>query len=453
MIRNEIANLDCIEYMKTLPDRSINCIITSPPYWSQRDYGIEPSVWGGDLLCKHEWNTEISVHRNLAPSKQSANSIFHDPHNEEKRISDKIKSGFCSKCGAWLGVLGLEPDFNMYIKNLIIVFEHAKRILKNDGCLFVNIGDKAFSKTYSNRNGKDRNVSSVPEIERITELKNSNEYKEKCYIDLPFRFSLSMIDAGWIKRNTIIWKKTNNMPDSVKDRFTIDFEYVFFFTKNKNYYFEQQFIKANPESIKRQRRGRKKGKYAIDCYSEMGVNTICSKSRDNIGYEGIEAVINNHLGRNMGSVWNIATAGIRESHYAVFPEKLVLPLLLSGCPEYICNKCNKPRRKLFKARGGMIGNSFHDHSEDDIQGMSQSPSGLDKRGKEQYIKYFVGYSQCGCNEGYHRGLVYDPFCGAGTVPVVAKKNNRDFIGSELNPNYIKIAEKRLEITHCQLTLI
>ena len=187
------------------------------------------------------------------------------------------------------GQLGLEPTFNEYLDHLIQIFTEVKRVTK--GTIWINIGD-----TY---NGK------------------------KSLCGIPERFAILMTDKlGLIRRNTIIWHKPNCMPSSVRDRFTVDFEYVYFFTKSQRYYFETQY----------------------EPYLEASTRWggPIRKRPDNPKYETRERPDRaNPLGRIKRSVWRIPTKPFSGAHFAVFPPTLIEPMIKSGCPEQICNKCGK----------------------------------------------------------------------------------------------------------------
>lgn len=301
---NHIYQGDNLSILKTFPDESIDCCITSPPYWALRDYDID-------------------------------------------------------------GQLGLEKTFQEYINKLCDIYDEIKRILKKNGTCWVNLGD-----TYwgggNNRGSTAENLSKKQFSNRgargQVQMKWSKDYQSKCLCMIPERFALEMINRGWILRNQIIWYKRNAMPSSVKDRFTVDFEKIFFFVKNKKYYFKQQrepHIWAKRDKRSKLRRVEHKS----------GKSTLSNAQT------GCKAVGYHPKGRNKRTVWDIPTKPFKGAHFAVFPETLVEPMIKSGCPK--------------------------------------------------------------------NGIVLDPFMGSGTTSIVAKKLNRNFIGIELNPNYIKIAEKRL----------
>jgi len=300
---NKIIQGDSLSVLKTLPSESINCCVTSPPYWALRDYGVD-------------------------------------------------------------GQLGLEPTFQEYINKLCNIFDEVKRVLRKDGTCWVNIGD-----TYwgggNNRGSSEENLSAKQFSNRGARGQCSRDwdksFKPKCLLQIPSRFSIEMCNRGWILRNTIIWHKPNCMPSSVKDRFTVDFEYVFFFVKSKKYWFETQY---EPHSTKegplrnKNKESSNKGYPDGDRFSQ-GLRTGYGKE-----------------GRNKRTVWKINTKPFKEAHFAVFPEELVETPIKAGCPK--------------------------------------------------------------------GGTVLDCFCGSGTSGVVAQRQEKDFIGIELNPEYIEIAKNRLD---------
>lgn len=346
-ILNTIIQGNTLEVLKNIPDNSINMVITSPPYWGLRCYNTNPQIWDGDENCKHEWNTEI--------------------------IRKRTNSNICIKCGAWKGELGSEPTYEMYINHLIQIFDEVKRILKDDGTCWVNLGD---SYAGSNQGAGTKNLSSKQTSNRGTNYMTTETHKSllkncgikpKSLVGIPDRFKIAMIDNGWICRNDIIWHKPNAMPESVKDRFTIDYERLFFFTKNKKYYFEQQkekCVNIYPTSP-RGSKGSKTPNNGLRKQDLLGKNNYTGFNDRYIPKEY----------RNVRSVWTIPTQPLKEAHFATYPEKLLEVPIKSGCPE--------------------------------------------------------------------NGIVMDIFMGSGTTAIVAKRLNRNYIGIELNPEYIKIAENRI----------
>lgn len=265
---NKIICGDAKRILQRLPDESIDCVVTSPPYWALRDYGVKNQI-------------------------------------------------------------GLEASFEDYVERLCAVFDEVKRVLKREGTCWVNMGD-----TYSTRAGEKSSWGGYHcEPKRQGEervLSNSkrpsSHLPSKCLLQIPARFAIEMINRGWILRNEIIWHKPNAMPSSVKDRFTVDYEKVFFFAKSRWYYFAQQFEPLrNPTRLKRplvSPEGTKKRVYGGLYISAINPNTEEASRRRML-----------ERGRNKRCVWSIATKPYRGNHFAVYPPGLVETPIKAGCPE------------------------------------------------------------------------------------------------------------------------
>ncbi len=252
---------DCIQILRQFNDESINCCITSPPYWNLRNYNTGQWV-GGNNNCKH-----------------------------------KNKNNICQLCGAQYEdrQLGIEKDYNDYIKNLNEVFNQIQRVLRKDGSLWVVIND-----TYLRKN--------------------------KSLALIPQRLMIELFNSGWIIRNNIIWQKTCPLPQSAKDRFTINYEYVIFCVKNKKYYFKTQYQPSSQtlQSVKKRiARGFKPEKY-----DKLGVFT----KQNRLKYFTKVANGELNIDRLKRSVWLIPPAFSSEQHYAVFPTKLIETPLDACCP-------------------------------------------------------------------------------------------------------------------------
>lgn len=303
-----------IDILKSFSEKSINMAITSPPYWALRDYQTNPVVWND----------------------------------------------------GWTGELGAEPNFELYIQHLCDVFDEVKRVLTDDGTCWVNLGDTYGGSSLGLSNGHyttgknsiSKNLDCLPK-------QTANKSYSKSLLLIPFRFAIEMMNRGWTVRNVIIWEKTNCTPSSAKDRFTPSFEYLFFFSKNKKYYFNQQLEPIKNSTLKR-------------------CNSWNNQNKGNF-YQGLkkvniekyqQKVLDGEItGRNMRTVWQFPTANFKGAHFATYPPKLIETPIKAGCPE--------------------------------------------------------------------GGIVLDPFIGSGTTAVVAEKLNRNWVGIDLNPEYIKLAEDRI----------
>ena len=428
-MKNIILQGDSLEQLKTLPDESINCVMTSPPYWALRDYGT--ATWeGGNINCKHQSAKEKSRYDY---------SMVNSPNQSQGKGTDAPKwKDVCPQCGAKKVdlQLGLEPTPQEYINKLCNIFDEVKRVLRKDGTCWVNLGD-----TYGGSNGvgwketienTNRKIGGGENKSLKKELGiQSGQAKSLCLI--PFRFSIEMVNRGWILRNVIIWHKPNCMPSSVKDRFTVDFEYLFFFVKSNKYWFETQYephIWADRD--KRSLLGRvehKTGKTKLDNF-QGGMNGV--------GY--------GEYGRNKRAVWKITTKPFKEAHFAVYPEELCETPIKAGCPEFVCNKCGNPREKIIELRSNETKRDLHlgtKYESEEDESLVEHGFHSGRKYKEP-TKIDKGFASCFCNAGFSGGIVLDPFFGSGTTGIVALKQNKQFIGIELNKEYIEIANRRLK---------
>jgi DNA modification methylase len=371
---NGIYNIDCSEGLKTLPDNSVDYCVTSPPYYGLRDYGTATWV-GGNLDCQHSEREESGFEN----SKQASN----------RGNGKKLPKGVCPKCGAVRidRQIGLEETPEAYISKLVEVFTEVYRILKPTGTLWLNIGDSYWGgKGYSassagiyqyarRKEGKSitHGYSNFGGNGTIRPTDRKHEYiKAKDLIGIPWMLAFELRRAGWYLRQDIIWHKPNPMPESVKDRFTKAHEYIFLLTKSAKYYFNP--IKE-PQSGNTHLRFSKDVELGLDNVPRTNQNT---KEHNRPGYKNYREYTPKTFlegGRNKRDVWTVCTKAEKESHFAVFPSKLIVDCIKAGCPE--------------------------------------------------------------------NGIVLDPFMGSGTTAVVSRKLNRNYIGFELNPEYVEISNRKI----------
>lgn len=325
------------------------------------------------------------------------------------------------------GQLGLEPTIEKFIDNLCNVFDEIKRVLKSDGTCWVNIGD-----TYSgNKNGKtDAKIYNYLK-ENSRKIKKKAVMAEKCLCQIPSRFAIEMTTRGWILRNEIIWHKPNAMPSSVKDRFTVDFEKLFFFSKSKKYYFKTQYdrVVAHSDAWYRNKLRQNKNYNLKKPYQH---NFPIPKYPDK---------------KNKRTVWAIPTKPFPAAHFAVYPPELCIIPIRAGCPDFVCKKCGKARHPIFIPTDEYkkyLGKSWTEDT--DLNKKLRTQIGFKANTKKYAISadYEIsGYTDCGCNAGWDNGIVLDPFFGAGTSGLVAQELGKNWIGIELSDEYIKIAKERL----------
>ena len=259
--------------IRELPAESVDCCITSPPYWNLRDYGVE-------------------------------------------------------------GQNGNESDYRDYLARLWNLFDGVQDALKPTGTLWVNLGD-----TYTGGGGASGHTSETKNFGRTTISYGAvatggrvpSGMKPKCLCMIPERFAIRMVERGWILRNTIIWHKPNCMPASVTDRFTVDFEPVYFFTKKEHYYFEQQYEPIAESTIRRGKvdYGGAKGREYKKSIAPTDPNFRNGNEQWGRTFDYTVSCKN---GRNKRAVWRITTKPFSGAHFAVFPEKLIEPMVKAGCP-------------------------------------------------------------------------------------------------------------------------
>ena len=299
--------------------------------------------------------------------------ICGDALLELKKIPDNSIDMVCTSPPYWClrnygvdGQFGLEKTPEEYVNKMVEVFREVRRVLKKEGTLWLNLGDSyATTKVGNTETRKNPNV-----VTNSFKKEKPNNLKPKDLVGIPWRVAFALQSDGWYLRQDIIWHKPNPMPESVTDRCTKSHEYIFLMAKSQHYYFNNEAIMEDSIWYSRDKRAitggiTKSGK----SISEEGYQYQCNKLGSFSKISGK---------RNKRSVWIVTTKPFRGAHFATFPEDLIKPCILAGCPK--------------------------------------------------------------------GGTILDLFCGAGTTGVVAKKNNRNFIGIELNPKYLEIAKKRINNT-------
>jgi len=301
----------------SIPDQHVQTCVTSPPYWGLRDYGVD-------------------------------------------------------------GQLGLEKTPEEFVARMVQVFGYVRRILRDDGTVWLNLGDSYASgkgtcynpgggATSLGKQKKDEGAHPLDRGNKSTLAQSGLKPKDLCGI--PWRVALALQADGWYLRQDIIWHKPNPMPESVRDRCTKAHEYLFLLTKKPRYYCDMEAIKEPASETSGWAKQRAKGEntWKYNDTDERKAQTGQSIESSTLGTVGT---------RNKRSVWTVATKPYKEAHFATFPPELIKPCVLAGCPE-------------------------------------------------------------GC-------IVFDPFMGSGTTGMVARMHGRDYLGMELNPEYIELAVKRIK---------
>ncbi len=435
---------DARQVLRELPAESAHCVVTSPPYWALRDYGLAALVWGGDDGHGHEWGEPVKG--KSQSGSLNGSTLDGAPPGSERR--PEWSSAFCP-CGAWRGSLGLEPTTEMYVQHIVEIFREVRRVLRKDGTLWLNMGDSYAGGNVIGRNDADRLAAGLAgghggglTAPRMGELRRETDLKPKDLCGIPWRVAFALQADGWWLRSDIVWSKPNPMPESVTDRPTRAHEYLFLLTKAERYYYDADAIRESsiglsshdvtgrgyfapgqtPQNGNRKRPGPRQR-----ALRERGSGDLAEQSY-------------HPAGRNKRSVWEIATEAYPEAHFATFPQKLVEPCILAGTSERgDCPECGAPWERVVMATGWTIGRDWNDRLADDAQVHRVADKG------NGYERRTTGWRPtCGCDrEETVPATVLDPFAGSGTVAYVAQRLGRRAIGIDLSAEYLTLAEKRL----------
>ena len=310
---------------------SVDCVITSPPYFRLRNYGQQDQI-------------------------------------------------------------GLERDVEEWVTELRGVLRELARVLKPTGSLWLNLGD-----TYSHH---DRDGAGP-----------------KSLLLGPERLALAMTEDGWVLRNKVVWAKTNPMPTSVRDRLSCTYEVIYFAVRSQHYCFDLDAIRVPHRSH-------------LKGGSPAATRRAASARRpqwsgplagSNAGLDGMKArgLVGHPLGKNPGDVWTLPTSSHRGVHHAMFPLDLIRRPLLASCPQQVCAACGIPWERI---RNRVLG---------------------------QLAVWGDFEARCKCVAPTRPGVVLDPFMGAGTVAIAAEAHGRDWLGIELNPEFARLAEQRIERARAQ----
>jgi len=302
---------NCQDTLKEFAPNSARTCVTSPPYYGLRDYGT--ATWiGGDPNCNHRRDSKV---------KPENCNTGHKNHDEMYGVGDAIYKTVCPKCGAIRqdSQIGLEETPEEYIESLVSVFRGVRDVLTDDGTLWVNLGDSY----YNYRPGKGQSYPKQTVSKTKQDLpdecnKRGNKLdglKEKDLIGIPWLFAFAMRADGWYLRQDIIWHKPNPMPESVRDRCTKSHEYIFLFSKNRKYYYDNEAIKEPAKDWGT--RDRTNGKY----------------HNEGTGLQPHSGLTKSYPTKNKRSVWSVTVKPYKEAHFATYPPDLIEPCILAGSEE------------------------------------------------------------------------------------------------------------------------
>ena len=418
-----------------LAAETVQCVVTSPPYWGLRQYaGEQREVWGGEPGHAHEWQ-----------ARQARGLAWATPLEQQKKRAVTTYGGgssaFCP-CGAWYGALGLEPTPDLYVQHIVEVFREVRRVLRKDGTLWLNLGDSyAGGGGYSpdapsNRAGAKQ--STMRGASGARGLPVARGLKPKDLVGIPWMVAFALRADGWYLRSDIIWHKPNPMPESVTDRPTKSHEYLFLLTKSERYYYDADAIREAAKDseetfyaklIKQPHKGQR---------GKDGVN-------DRHNTAGLQDATYNPAGRNKRTVWTIATHPYAEAHFATYPDALVEPCIMAGSAAKACGVCGAPWERVTE-REGESARARADATVYTGQAYSaaQSAPRGPKRNFGDATNTTLGFQPtCGHGDGSAASRVLDPFNGSGTTGAVAARLGREYVGTDLSADYLAMAGRRI----------
>lgn len=409
---------DVMAGLATLPDASVQCVVTSPPYWGLRDYGVK-------------------------------------------------------------GQIGLEQTLDEYLARLVEVFREVRRVMRKDGTLWLNMGDSyAGSWGAQSRQGENgvmagraftgirlsgRQIAAAQKRSGTGSLERVPAgIKSKDLVGQPWRLAFALQADGWWLRSDIIWAKPNPMPESVKDRPTKAHEYLFLLAPSDDYYYDADAIAEPSESGQPnapisgwdtsdgphdviahntgtgdERLKRSRAAPAPDGQSRMLKNTLAAREQSGSREHPFG------LTRNARSVWNIATRAFPEAHFATFPPEIPRRAILAGTSgRGACSSCGAGWVRLVDVEYENPGNRTTNGPRS-IERREESPGFAQRLERSATTTGWAPGCDCEGAPAVRPCLVLDPFAGAGTTGLEADRLGRDFVGIELNPEYAAIAERRI----------
>jgi DNA modification methylase len=382
----QIIHADVIDGLAQIPDQAVQCVVTSPPYWGLRDYGVE-------------------------------------------------------------GQIGLEKTPEEFITKMVEVFREVRRVLRDDGTVWLNLGDaytadgRGQSSTMGPKSGTFH--GQIKQFHPLTPFKLNHGLKQKDLIGMPWRVAFALQADGWYLRSDIIWSKPNPMPESVTDRPTKSHEYIFLLTKKPRYFYDADAVREPQLEATFKRAEYAAGKVIKKSDSnDFKIGGAGNKQGGFNSYLFDKGLKPDPRGRNRRTVWEIATQPFPGSHFATFPEALVEPCIKAGTSEGgCCSVCGAPwvrvvEKDVPEKRGS-------EHRSDGY--LNPSRIARFKNDENPKINTIGWKPSCSCNADAVPCIVLDPFGGSGTVGKVARDLNRKAILIELNAEYIKIAKERLRL--------
>ena len=398
-----------LDALREMSDQSVHCVVTSPPYWGLRSFGTAPQIWGS----------------------------------------------------GWVGELGSEPTIQLYIEHLVDVFAEVKRVLRNEGTLWLNIGStysgsgkgptgwngigdqekrQGFSSAAA---GGDSSLSRGPQQSEHHNPLMAAFYSvlahygsistPKRLLAIPELVQIALELDGWIVRSDIAWAKLTPMPESVRDRPTSAWEHIFLLSKSPRYFYDAEAVRQSNTKGMVERFKHPKTR----AVTKKQLQRVASVDRANPWALNADS----ESGANLRNFWLLGPERFPGAHFATFPTEIPRRAILAGTSAYgCCASCGAPwQRVIERTRVG----SYHAHQHDGVQyGLLQDGHGPTSTYTSAVTTGWEPTCKCECTE-VRPCIVLDPFAGSGTSLFVAEELGRDSIGIELSIPYMELAKKRL----------
>lgn len=361
-----VHHADALAWLRGAPSNWLNAVVTSPPYYGLRDYSA-------------------------------------------------------------LGQLGLEDTPEQYVARLVAVFREIRRVLRDDGVVWLNLGDSYANDDKWGGSTGGKHVDALHGDTSVGRGRKTTGLAPKNLIGIPWRVAFALQDDGWILRSDVIWHKPNPMPESVTDRPTKAHEYVFLLTKSERYFYDADAVREPHARLWDETNGGN--------LQPVGSHKANGAFRERGGAYPLP----NPAGRNRRTVWTVPTEPKPFAHFAMFPQALVEPMVLAGCPAQVCSACGAPYERVVErepmeirpsGRADMMG----EYGRTCTSGTMTKPPVLRTLGFEP---------TCSCAADTRPGIVFDPFMGSGTTALVAQRLGRHYIGTDINREYVELARTRL----------
>jgi len=475
-ILNKPVRADCIDLIPKLPPKCIQTVVTSPPFYGKRFYtdyegGLKPRIFPSSEKakdCKHNWNVSATAQTKMA----TVGSTETKKHPSLVAEGKPPPTYFCEICGAWQGWLGLEPTVQLFVDHLVMIFREIRRILRDDGTIWVNMGD-AFAgsgKGAWNKKDKQKEVYVPDSNDPITHMpKIPAGFKATDLMMVPARLAIALQEDGWYLRSEIIWHKPAPMPEGVSSRPSRSHEQIFLLSKNQSYYYDNDAIRepyaesslnryqynydGNRESLNATNNPFVKMDGKIDPNPQGRNKRTVWTIDSNEMAEFLEGILGELY--DSPSVWTVDTRKSRDAHSAGYPTVLIEPCIKAGSSHKACGVCRAPYERIVEigeedkdwqkrsgadAYGGYEGQSKKEGVE---QNASDAKRSILKSLRKRETVGWRCTCKCPPNDPV-RGIVFDPFGGTGTTAVAAMQNGRDFIICDMSKKYCDIMTERLK---------